>query len=95
MLLEMNELNIRFELTALDSRLPQCGDSNLQRLINVWLPGWSTGILPVVDFEKANHGLAHDSVNECSLYTNPPNGNAVVETPTSTSRWGRSQGRSA
>lgn len=66
---EVNELNFRFELMALDSRLSSdAGNPHRQRLIEACFPGCSTGNLLVVDLEKANHGLAHDSVDERSLY---------------------------
>lgn len=67
---EINELNFRFELLALDSRLSKNKNYlDRQRLIESCFPGCSTGSLLVVDLEKANHGLAHDSVDERSIYT--------------------------
>ncbi|TFK59653.1 hypothetical protein BDN72DRAFT_725271, partial [Pluteus cervinus] len=68
---EINELNFRFELKALDFRVSsKFEDDDRQSLIEKCFPGCSDrGSLLVVDVADANHGLASNIINDRSTYT--------------------------
>lgn len=67
---ELAELNFRFELCALDSRVTTADPENRQELIAACFPGGKDGTasLLVADLGVANHGLASENWEEKAPY---------------------------